>query len=149
MVNLELRLPPPLIFTLSAAAMWGMRGGGEPAGWQWGLGALLVALGALFGFGALQRFRHHQTTVSPTRPHHTRHLVTCGVYRISRNPMYLGLLCWLLAWGCYLGGIWVWLGPVLLVAWLTRFQIIPEERLLQARFGDEYARYCQRVRRWC
>jgi len=112
------------------------------------MAALFVA-GAIMGFGALQRFRHHQTTVSPTKPQHTSHLVTCGVYRLSRNPMYLGLLCWLLAWGCYLGGIWVWLGPIMLVVWLTRFQIMPEERLLRARFGDEYARYCLRVRRWC
>ncbi|MGL5588689.1 MAG: methyltransferase family protein, partial [Aeromonas veronii] len=67
----------------------------------------------------------------------------------SRNPMYLGLLCWLAAWGCYLGGSWVWVGPIVLVAWLTRFQIMPEERLLHARFGDEYVAYCQRVRRWC
>ncbi|MGL4885949.1 methyltransferase family protein [Aeromonas veronii] len=149
MVNLELRLPPPLIFLLCAGAMWWLRGESQPGIWAMALMAMLVVAGAIMGFGALQRFRHHQTTVSPTKPQHTSRLVTCGVYRVSRNPMYLGLLCWLVAWGCYLGGSWVWVGPIVLVAWLTRFQIMPEERLLHARFGDEYVAYCQRVRRWC
>ncbi|MFQ1919294.1 methyltransferase family protein [Aeromonas veronii] len=149
MVNLELRLPPPLIFLLCTGAMWWLRGESQPGIWAMALMAMLVVAGAIMGFGALQRFRHHQTTVSPTKPQHTSRLVTCGVYRVSRNPMYLGLLCWLVAWGCYLGGSWVWVGPIVLVAWLTRFQIMPEERLLRARFGDEYVAYCQRVRRWC
>ncbi|RQM78688.1 isoprenylcysteine carboxylmethyltransferase family protein [Aeromonas jandaei] len=149
MVNLELRLPPPLVFVCCAAAMWWVRGETHPGMGMWSLIALLFAAGAIMGFGALFRFRHHKTTVSPTRPHETRHLVTGGVYRISRNPMYLGLFCWLAAWGCYLGGVWVCAGPALLALWLTRFQIMPEERLLRARFGEEYARYCQQVRRWC
>lgn len=110
---------------------------------------VLVVAGAIMGFGAPQRFRHHQATVSPTKPQHPSRLVICGVYRLSRNPMYLGLFCWLAAWGCYLGGVWVWVGTIVLVAWLTCFQTMPEERLLRARFGDEYVVYCQRVRRWC
>lgn len=149
MVNLELRLPPPLLFLLCAGAMWLLREEGQPGTWGVALIVMLWVAGAIMGFAALSRFRHHQTTVSPTRPHESSHLVTGGVYRISRNPMYLGLLCWLAAWSCYLGGVWVWLGPGVLLCWLTRFQIMPEEQLLQARFGEEYARYCRRVRRWC
>ncbi|MFB2862181.1 methyltransferase family protein [Aeromonas sp. MdU4] len=149
MANLELRVPPPLIFMLCAASMWWLKGETQGGRAAIVLLALLIMVGAIMGFGALLRFRRHQTTVSPTRPHHTRYLVTDGVYRISRNPMYFGLFCWLAAWACYLGGLWVWCGPALLLGWLTRFQIMPEERLLQARFGEEYAHYCQRVRRWC
>lgn len=149
MVNLELRFPPPLLFLCCAVFMWLLRGESAPGMWAIMLLMMLVVAGGIMGVGALQRFRHHQTTVSPTRPHHTSHLVTSGVYRISRNPMYLGLLCWLSAWACYLGGVWVWLGPLVLAFWLTRFQIMPEEQLLRARFGDEYVEYCRRVRRWC
>jgi len=149
MVNLELRFPPPLLFLCCAVFMWWLRGESAPGMWAIMLLVMLVVAGGIMGVGALQRFRHHQTTVSPTRPHHTSHLVTSGVYRISRNPMYLGLLCWLSAWACYLGVVWVWLGPLVLAVWLTRFQIMPEEQLLRARFGDEYVEYCRRVRRWC
>jgi len=80
MVNLELRLPPPLIFLLCAGAMWWLRGESQPGIWAMTLMAMLVVAGAIMGFGALQRFRHHQTTVSPTKPQHTSRLVTCGVY---------------------------------------------------------------------
>ncbi len=97
MVNLELRLPPPLIFLFCVGLMWWLRSESQPGTWVMALTAALIVVGAIMGFGALQRFRHHQTTVSPTRPQHTSHLVTCGVYRFSRNPMYLGLLCWLAA----------------------------------------------------
>ncbi|MGL5031892.1 MAG: methyltransferase family protein [Aeromonas sp.] len=157
MNNLELRIPPPLIWLLCACGMWWQRGSMPLTLWQGSLlqvlllalALMLLVVGAILGFGALLRFRQHKTTASPTQPQHTRHLVTSGVYRISRNPMYLGLICWLLAWGCYVGGAWLWVGPMVLAAWLTRFQIIPEERLLHARFGADYAHYCQQVRRWC
>ncbi|MGE6289271.1 methyltransferase family protein, partial [Aeromonas media] len=101
------------------------------------------------GGGALLHFRRERTSVHPIRLQQSRVLVTQGVYRISRNPMYLGLLCWLMGLACYLGGPWVWFGPLLLLGWLTRFQILPEERALRARFGIPYVQYCRRVRRWC
>lgn len=85
----------------------------------------------------------------PLRLDESRVLVTEGVYRVSRNPMYLGLLCWTMALACYLGGLAVWLVPLLLWGWLSRFQIVPEEQALQRRFGEAYANYCRRVRRWC
>lgn len=95
------------------------------------------------------RFRRQGTKVTPLHPEQASALVTGGLYRLSRNPMYLGLLCWTMALACYLGGLLVWLGPLLLWGWLSRWQIVPEERALQARFGDGYADYCRRVRRWC
>ncbi len=87
--------------------------------------------------------------MTPLHPAQASALVTGGIFRVSRNPMYLGLLCWTMALACYLGGLLVWLGPLLLWGWLSRWQIVPEERALQERFGDAYADYCRRVRRWC
>ena len=113
-------------------------------GWPlccWRCWALCLAWGVL-------RFRRQGTTVTPLHPEQASALVTGGLYRFSRNPMYLGLLCWTMALACYLGGLLVWLGPLLLWGWLSRWQIVPEERALRARFGDGYADYCRRVRRW-
>ena len=75
-------------------------------------------------------------------------MVTHGVYRFTRNPMYLGLLLILLGLAVYLASPWVLLGPVAFAAFITRFQIQPEERALTARFGATYTDYCARVRRW-
>ncbi|MFH6564114.1 methyltransferase family protein, partial [Aeromonas caviae] len=111
--------------------------------------ATLWLAGALLGGGALLHFWQQRTTVHPQRLESSRVLVTRGVYRISRNPMYLGLLCWTLALACYLGGMAVWLGPLLLWGWLTRFQILAEEQALRRQFGDAYDDYCRQVRRWC
>ena len=110
---------------------------------------LLAVLGTVFGLGGVLRFRRQGTTVTPLHPEQASALVTGGLYRLSRNPMYLGLLCWTMALACYLGGLAVWLGPLLLWGWLSRFQIVPEEQALQRRFGEAYANYCRRVRRWC
>ena len=75
-------------------------------------------------------------------------LVTTGVYRVSRNPMYVALTSLLTALAVYLANGWAAVGPVLFALFITRFQIIPEERIMQAKFGDAYADYQRRVRRW-
>ena len=71
-----------------------------------------------------------------------------GLYRFTRNPMYLGMLTWLAGWGIYLGS----LSPLIMLPvfiWvLTVQQIIPEETVLAEKFGDDYLAYKQKVRRW-
>ena len=75
-------------------------------------------------------------------------MVTDGIYRYSRNPMYLGMALLLAAWALWLGNAAAWLGIVLFVALINRYQIRPEERILAAKFGDDYHSYCRRTRRW-
>lgn len=148
-MRLAVRIPPLLLFVVIVLAMW--LGRGEARGMPLLLvpAAVLWVAGGLLGGGALLRFRRQGTTVHSLRLDQSRVLVTEGVYRVSRNPMYLGLLCWTMALACHLGGLAVWLGPLLLWGWLSRFQIVPEEQALQRRFGEAYANYCRRVRRWC
>ncbi|MEL3914713.1 MULTISPECIES: methyltransferase family protein [Aeromonas] len=148
-MKLTLRIPPLLLFVVIVLAMWLGRGEGRAAPLWLVLVATLWLVGALLGGGALLHFWQQRTTVHPQRLENSRVLVTRGVYRISRNPMYLGLLCWTLALACYLEGMAVWLGPLLLWGWLTRFQILAEEQALRRQFGDAYDDYCRQVRRWC
>lgn len=111
-------------------------------------GALaLIGLGV--GAAGALAFWRARTTLDPHRPHQATVLVTTGVYRVSRNPMYLGLLLVLLAWAFHLDN-WPGLivGPTVFVAWITRFQIIPEERFLMQIFGRDYIAYLRRTGRW-
>ena len=82
------------------------------------------------------------------KPEKSAVLVSSGVYRITRNPMYVGMVFILLAWAVVLASLWALFGPILFAVCTTRFQIKPEERVLAARFGDEFASYRARVRRW-
>lgn len=75
-------------------------------------------------------------------------LNTHGVYRVTRNPIYVGLACVLLAWAAFLAVPWVLIGPFAFVAYITRFQIVPEEHALVTAFGEAYRRYRASVRRW-
>lgn len=107
--------------------------------------AQLSALVALVAFATLWIAR---TTINPFDPSRTTRLVTGGVYRLSRNPLYLSLLLLLVAYAIRLGTWTEWVGPTLFAAYITRFQIIPEERILAQKFGEEFAAYRQRTRRW-
>lgn len=107
---------------------------------------------ALCGLGCdlagLWAFRRHRTTVNPLRPGKASAVVQDGIYRFTRNPMYVGMALLLTAWVTGLGAPLGLLALALFVAFITRFQIQPEERALQAKFGADYAAYCARVRRW-
>jgi protein-S-isoprenylcysteine O-methyltransferase Ste14 len=105
-------------------------------------------IGLASGASGVMAFRRHRTTTNPIRIDAASSLVTGGVYRLTRNPMYLGLALLLSAWAAYLGTPWALLGPLGLVVFLTRFQIIPEERVMLGKFGAAYDAYRRRVRRW-
>jgi protein-S-isoprenylcysteine O-methyltransferase Ste14 len=86
--------------------------------------------------------------VDPHKPEKASSLVTSGVYRITRNPMYVALGLALGAWGIRLGSLLSMAGVVLFMLYITRFQIIPEERVMKEKFGEQFEAYQSRVRRW-
>lgn len=109
---------------------------------------ILALVGVAIALSGVISFRRAQTTVNPLKPETSTALVTTGIYRITRNPMYLGMLAVLLAWAAYLSSAWALLGPVAFALYITRFQIIPEERALRSLFGTTFVAYTQRTRRW-
>jgi protein-S-isoprenylcysteine O-methyltransferase Ste14 len=152
MAWLEHRIPPPLVALAIGLLMWlssyAIPQTALPPAVRLVEGlALAVAAGALL-LPAVRTFRRLRTTVNPVRIGTASHLVTTGVYRLTRNPMYLGLALLLTALAFFLGSLWSLLGPVALVLYLTRFQIIPEERAPIGIFGQSYSDYCRSVRRW-
>lgn len=151
-MTLELKLPPPAVSLICGTGMWlGARA--LPAfNMEWSGHTALAVFLALAGFGidlvGLLAFRRQRTTVNPLSPHAASELVCTGIYRFSRNPMYLGQLVFLAAWAVWLDNPVALIGLPACAAYLTRFQILPEERILAEKFGEAYADYRRRVRRW-
>lgn len=149
---LELRVPPVVVAGLAAAfiwaaAEWGPLVLGSRLG-QSAVAAGLAALGVGVAFSGVLAFARARTTVHPMQPGKASALVRGGIYRFTRNPMYLGIALGLLGWAIHLGTLFGVLGIPGFVAYLTRFQIVPEERALANLFGKEFDEYRSRVRRW-
>ena len=102
----------------------------------------------LFAGPAILEFSRAKTTVNPLDIAAASTLVTTGIFRISRNPMYVGLTALLMAWAVYLASPSSLLGVVIFVLFTWRFQILPEERVMKEKFGRSYEEYQRRVRRW-
>ncbi len=110
----------------------------------------LLGIGFLIMMMAVSTMMKHRTEIHPNRKALSRatHLVTTGIFRYSRNPIYLGMAIMLMGWFFHLES-WICLsGVVLFVAFINTFQIDPEEEALTKIFGEEYKRYKARVRRW-
>lgn len=149
-VLLNLKVPPLLLLVLALLLQgWTTPAAGRPYWWQVLLALWLLGMSGMVAVAAVYAFRQAQTTVDPRRPSASRALLTGGVYRWTRHPMYLAFAGVLLAQTVYLGWplglFWV----VALVGYLTEFQIKPEEAALTERFGDVYTAYVRKVRRWC
>ena len=149
--SLELRIPPVALLIIFAAVM-AVLAHAVPASVsvpeRLTVAVVLVVAGALVALAGVVAFRRHKTTVNPFTPEQSSSLVATGIYRFSRNPMYLGFLLALVGWCAYLAN---WVSALLLpvfVAYLNRFQIQPEERALKERFGQQFLAYSQSVRRW-
>jgi protein-S-isoprenylcysteine O-methyltransferase Ste14 len=110
----------------------------------------LVTFGLAVGIvvTAVIDFRRAKTTVDPFHPEAASTIVTTGIYRITRNPMYLGFLLALIGLAVFLGNLASAVIPLIFIVYMNRFQIGPEERALRARFGASYEAYLRSVRRW-
>lgn len=149
---MQTRIPPPVIALLAALleivvnlAWPSARVLPVPIAWA---GGLLVGLAVIIVVAAVAQFVRARTTIDPHRPDRVSVLVTSGVFAITRNPMYLAMLLAIAGLALALRNPLALIGPILFVAYITAFQILPEERILRARFGAAYEEYCQRVRRW-
>lgn len=112
------------------------------------LALMLFAIGVVFVIAGGISFKAKKTTVNPTKPHTSSSLVTSGVYAYTRNPMYVGFVCLLIAWGFYLNNFYSMTFIIGFVFYMNRFQIKPEEQALTMIFGEEYLAYKDDVRRW-
>jgi protein-S-isoprenylcysteine O-methyltransferase Ste14 len=149
---LDHRVPPPILMVAVALLMWLASrltpGPAWPGTASIGAAVAFAAAGAAFNVAGFRAIRQAGSTIDPTRPAAASTLVTGGPFRFSRNPMYVGFTLMLLAWAAWLASPWVIAGPVLFALYLTRWQIVPEERALRARFGGAFAAYEAQVRRW-
>src|ERR1043165_6034634 len=139
MKALENRIPPPVLMLLIAITMWGVAKTQpsmviEPH-LRIALGLTLGVVALTFGFGGIITFRLAKTTINTVQIHQAYHVVTGGIYRLSRNPMYVGLTALLINWALFLSAPVTLLGPVVFALFTHRFQILPEERVMAAKFG--------------
>jgi protein-S-isoprenylcysteine O-methyltransferase Ste14 len=152
MTCLELKIPPVAIVIIFGLAMWLSAdyslSFALPAPWRSAICSALFVASGFFGISGVIAFRKARTTVNPTRPETASAMVVSGIYRHTRNPMYLALLLMLIGWATYLSQVLAFLFLPMFVAYMNRFQILPEERALSAKFGQEYSDYLRSVRRW-
>lgn len=152
MRSLELKIPPPVVALLIAIAMWAASRTGPAIELPLLVRAITAVAVAVIGGGISLAgdlaFKRAKTTINPMKPEKASSLVTSGIYRFTRNPMYLGLSLVVVAWAAFLSSLWALAGPVAFVLYIGRFQITPEERVLATKFGAAYSDYKARVRRW-
>ncbi len=146
------RIPPPILTVFTALLMWGL----AQATPRWplpdglrllGSGALLL-VGLAFLASGFLAFRAAKTTINPVNIEAASSLVTSGVFRVSRNPMYVGFTAVLAAWTVYLAAPCAVTGVLGFMLFIYRFQILPEEQVMHAKFGAEFETYRRSVRRW-
>ena len=149
---LELKIPPVVVLLVLAIMMWFSAKNFPFLTLNFDFNVVIAAVMAVFGCGMVvagsHSFYRAGTTVNPMKPEATTLLVTEGVYRFSRNPIYLGLAMILSSWGIYLSDLLSLIFVCFFIMYMNHFQIQPEERMLQKLFGAYFERYKHQVRRW-
>lgn len=146
------KIPPPILTVLAIAAIWAIAKFSPFTKvvfpYQNLVAYAVAAIGIIILVNAGILFKSKKTTVNPFAPQKTSAIVGTGIYKLSRNPMYLGMLLVIIAAGIWSGAI-LSLAPILIFfIYITRSQILPEEKALEEKFGQAYLDYKSRVRRW-
>lgn len=148
-MSLKNKIPPPVVALFFLALIFLTRGlASIEFPYQSSVPALILAAAiATMIYGVLE-FRRLETTVNPLQPEKSTALVTSGVFRFSRNPMYLGLLGILISASIFFGALTAVVILPLFILYMNVFQISPEEKAMEKLFAGEYNEYRAQVRRW-
>ena len=146
-MNLDTKIPPPIvtIIILLIIYLFDLN--------EYNLNTDIISIitlfiGLIFIISAVIQFINRKTTVNPTKPHKTSTLVITGTYKITRNPMYLGMLLIIISFALYNASIISIILIPLFIFYINKFQIEPEEFEMRKKFGKEYEDYCKKVDRW-
>ncbi|SFD60024.1 methyltransferase family protein [Pseudoalteromonas denitrificans] len=152
MHKFENKIPPPIVVLFVGLVMWGaalvtpVQAINQMI--QISLIVITLCLGIFFCIAGVVSFKLAKTTVNPLKPEAASSLVSSGIYKVSRNPMYLGFVLFLIAWAVYLASFIAGLGIIVFIIYMNQFQIIPEEKALKILFSSEFEVYQLKVRRW-
>ena len=147
---METKIPPPIVTLVFGLSIYFSRGIFQviEIKHSFYFGIFLLLLGFVILISAVRLFRKDKTTVNPLSPEQATKLVTDGIFKYSRNPMYLGM-------ALVLGSIAVFfnlIGGIILIAlfcaYITKFQIFPEEKAMRDLFPDDFDKYTKATRRW-
>ncbi len=150
MINIKTKIPPPLVLLIFGFLINYTKNifPQLEIARKDVFGSTLIIFGIIIFFSAMMLFKKYKTTITPLNPSNATKLVIDGIYKFSRNPMYLGLLL-------ILSGISIILNPIgglflipLFILYINLFQIIPEEKAMVDLFKDEFLKYKKNVRRW-
>lgn len=147
---METKIPPPIVTLIFGLAIYLSRTIFPKIEIQYSsfFGMVLLLLGFLILISAVKLFRNDKTTVNPLSPEQATKLVTNGIFKLSRNPMYLGMAVILASVAVFfniIGGI---IFMALFCLYITKFQIIPEEKAMKELFAQDFEQYMQATRRW-
>jgi protein-S-isoprenylcysteine O-methyltransferase Ste14 len=149
---LELKVPPVVVVAVAAGAMWLAAWLLPALHWPFpgnvAAALMLGTAGVAASIAGVVEFRRARTTVNPLKPDSASSLVSGGIYRWTRNPMYLGFALALLGWAVFLANPAALAVLPCFIVYMNRFQIEPEERSLERIFGPAFVRYREDVRRW-
>ena len=147
---METKIPPPIVTLVFGLSIYFSRGIFQAVEIKHSfyIGALLLLLGFVILISAVQLFRKDKTTVNPLSPEQATKLVTNGIFQYSRNPMYLGMAFILSSMAVFFNLIGGAILIVLFCFYITKFQIIPEERAMTNLFPQDFPKYMQATRRW-
>ncbi|WKD51249.1 methyltransferase family protein [Microbulbifer spongiae] len=149
---LELKIPPVILVLVFILSMLALRQYSPEIGFEYNtrliLFILISVLSALMSLSGVMHFRTAKTTVDPRNPEKSAMLVTNGIYRYTRNPMYLGFVFFLTGFSIFLNSAYSLILVPIFIIYITLFQIIPEEKILLKIFAQEFIKYKNSVRRW-
>ena len=147
---METKIPPPIVTLVFGLSIYFSRGIFQAVEIKYSfyIGILLLILGLGILISAVGLFRKDKTTVNPLSPEQATKLVTDGIFKYSRNPMYLGMALVL----CSIAVSFNLIGGIILIAlfcfYITKFQILPEERAMSNLFSQDFDKYKEATRRW-
>ena len=149
-MNIKTKFPPPLV-ALNFGFLINFTKNIFPKieiGRGYVFGSIIILFGIIIILSAIVLFKKYKTTITPLKPSKASKLIVNGVYKFSRNPMYLGLLLVLIGVGIMLNPIGGIFFIPLFILYLNYFQIIPEENAMIQLFKGEFLKYKRNVRRW-